>query len=88
MTPRPFTIAALLLLTLTPAARGEDAPALKFPDSQIEPLTWNDLDGWADDDHAAAFTTFLASCQPLARGRGLREARPVRAALGRSAGTR
>ena len=26
---------------------------------------WSDLDGWASDDHAAAFSTFLASCRAL-----------------------
>lgn len=40
---------------------------LKFPNSQIEPTDWNELDGWADDDHAAAFSAFLVSCRPIAR---------------------
>ena len=40
---------------------------LKLPNSALEPIDWNALDGWAADDHAAAFATFLASCRPLLR---------------------
>jgi membrane-bound lytic murein transglycosylase A len=40
---------------------------LSLPDSQLEPIDWAALDGWAADDHAAAFATFLASCRPLIR---------------------
>jgi membrane-bound lytic murein transglycosylase A len=40
---------------------------LKLPNSTLEPIDWNELDGWASDDHAAAFATFLASCRPLLR---------------------
>ena len=76
MVPRSFAIVTFLLaLPLGfpgPAARGAEAPALKFPD---------ELDGWADDDHAAAFKTFLASCRPLARGKNTRETKPLVAAL-------
>src|SRR4029077_16443747 len=41
------------------------AEALRLPDSALEPIDWNALDGWQADDHAAAFATFLASCRPL-----------------------
>jgi peptidoglycan lytic transglycosylase A len=40
---------------------------LQFPGSALEPIEWNALNGWAVDDHAAAFATFLASCRPLLR---------------------
>jgi membrane-bound lytic murein transglycosylase A len=40
---------------------------LTLPDSALEPINWNALGGWAADDHAAAFATFLASCRPLLR---------------------
>ena len=40
---------------------------LKLPNSALEPVDWNALDGWAADDHAAAFGTFLASCRLLLR---------------------
>jgi peptidoglycan lytic transglycosylase A len=65
-------------------AHGQTAGPIAFPDTQYEPLEWQALDGWAGDDHAAAFATFLASCRKLggrqlsaelARiSRGLREA--------------
>ena len=31
---------------------------LKLPGSALEPIDWNALDGWAVDDHAAAFAHF------------------------------
>ena len=40
---------------------------LKLPNSALEPIDWNALGGWATDDHAAAFATFVASCRPLLR---------------------
>ncbi len=40
---------------------------LKLPDSALEPIDWNALEGWAADDHAAAFATFLVSCRPMLR---------------------
>ena len=40
---------------------------LTLPDTQLEPIDWSALDGWATDDHAAAFATLLASCRPLVR---------------------
>jgi membrane-bound lytic murein transglycosylase A len=42
---------------------------LSFPDSQIEPIQWSDIDGWEVDDHRAAFETFRVSCRPVARVR-------------------
>jgi membrane-bound lytic murein transglycosylase A len=49
-----------------PVLVGPPGP-LKFPDSQIEPVAWRELTGWAADDHASAFKAFLASCRPIAR---------------------
>ena len=40
---------------------------LRVPNSQLEFIPWSALDGWAVDDHSAAFATFLASCRPLLR---------------------
>jgi peptidoglycan lytic transglycosylase A len=55
---------------------------LRFPNSALEPIEWNALNGWRVDDHAAAFATFLASCRPLLRT-SLRngEKRPMSSAL-------
>jgi membrane-bound lytic murein transglycosylase A len=50
---------------------------LQLPDSALEPIESNALDGWAADNHAAAFATFQASCRPLLRTvRPERETRP------------
>jgi len=46
------------------ASSGEREP-IKFPDAQYEPVEWAKLDGWANDDHAAAFAAFLTSCRAL-----------------------
>jgi membrane-bound lytic murein transglycosylase A len=41
-----------------------------------------DIPGWAEDDHEAAFSTFLVSCEPILRGDAAqREARPPSQAL-------
>ena len=40
---------------------------LTLPDSALEPIEWDALKGWAADDHAAAFATFLKSCRALIR---------------------
>src|SRR5579862_4530344 len=53
------------LVGLTSAVHGETAEPLKFPNAQYEPVEWANLDGWAGDDHAAAFATFLDSCRAL-----------------------
>ena len=38
---------------------------IRFPDTRFEPVAFSAIDGWAADDHAAAFATFLASCRPI-----------------------
>jgi len=40
---------------------------LRLPNTAIEPIEWNALNGWKADDHAAALATFLTSCRPLLR---------------------
>jgi membrane-bound lytic murein transglycosylase A len=64
------------------AAHGAPPGPIKFPDTQYEPLAWARLEGWAGDDHAAAFAAFLASCRALngARPQG-REATVITDAL-------
>ena len=44
-----------------------DPEPLRLPNTAIEPIEWNALNGWEADDHAAAFATFLTSCRPLMR---------------------
>jgi membrane-bound lytic murein transglycosylase A len=60
--------AFVLLISLCSAsgsARCETIGPLEFPGAQYQPVDWGDLDGWAQDDHAAAFATFLDSCRGL-----------------------
>jgi len=55
---------------------------LRFHDAKLEPLDFSALDGWKDDDHAAALSTFLNSCSAILQGtRPPRKARPIYAGL-------
>jgi peptidoglycan lytic transglycosylase A len=50
--------------------------------ASLQPLTFGDLAGWADDDHAAAFRAFRRSCEALSGQQAeLRPARNPDAAL-------
>jgi membrane-bound lytic murein transglycosylase A len=40
---------------------------LKFAGSQLEPLKWSELAGWATDDHLAAFAAYEAGCRAARR---------------------
>jgi len=73
--------AALLTLCMVSAAHGQDADPLRFPDTQLEPLSWTALDGWAGDDHIASFSAFLKSCTPFLASREPHEGRPIHTAL-------
>lgn len=55
---KPAFAAALLagVLSMTSPASAE---------TRIEVLSFDDLDGWASDDHAAAFETFRNTCQDM-----------------------
>src|SRR5580698_3889836 len=57
------------LLGVSLAGHSQEREPIKFPDTQYEPVEWSDLDGWSDDDHAAAFATFLTSCRALTNKR-------------------
>jgi membrane-bound lytic murein transglycosylase A len=67
------------------AAAADHGPGpLKIPNAALEPAGWDDLDGWAGDDHARAFATFYASCRPIVRANAFRaESAHVHAARGR-----
>lgn len=54
-------VASLILSLLSAAAAG----SVRIPGSQIEPVLFADLNGWLDDDHAAAFAAFRKSCEPI-----------------------
>jgi len=72
--------AAALWLPCLAAAAPDDAP-LVLPDSQLEPVTWSDLEGWAADDHMAAFAAYRTSCQPFLNVRHPHDERPIYQAL-------
>jgi membrane-bound lytic murein transglycosylase A len=38
--------------------------------ARLEPVAFRDLGGWRADDHRAAFTTFLRSCEAIRKGKG------------------
>jgi peptidoglycan lytic transglycosylase A len=54
---------------------------LKIGGAALEPARWEDLDGWTDDDHVSALSTFRASCRPILRSGIAHDSRPVRAGL-------
>ena len=75
-------VMCLGLAALLASLRSSEAAPLKFPDTQYEPVNWADLDGWATDDHAAAFATFLGSCRAVdAKQRSSRDVTPITDAL-------
>ena len=63
------------------AADSAELRLLKSPDIQYEPVEWTNLDGWAGDDHATAFASFLDSCSALKRRQSNREPTPMSDAL-------
>src|SRR5713226_10707678 len=77
---RAVLVAAAALWISFAAAAADDAP-LVLPDSQLEPVAWSDLEGWAADDHLAAFAAYRTSCQPFLNVRQPHDERPVYQAL-------
>ena len=77
-------IAATTLWLAGPACAepGDEPPQpLQLPDSQLEQIKWSQLEGWAADDHKAAFAAFQTSCQPFRKVKQPRDQRPVYGAL-------
>jgi membrane-bound lytic murein transglycosylase A len=75
-------IMSVALTALPLAALGEGSGPIVLADTQYEPVEWAELDGWASDDHAAAFAAFLGSCRTLQnRHRQARELTAIPAAL-------
>ena len=70
----------LIALAATPASARE--PVMKLRHAQVEPLSFEALAGWQDDDHAEAFASFIKSCGAILNGtKAMRRARPVYGAL-------
>jgi membrane-bound lytic murein transglycosylase A len=71
-------VAAGLLLAALAAPAGAASRPMQVPNAQLEPVSFGELDGWAADDHAAAFATFLGSCRVVVRRKpGSGDARPM-----------
>jgi membrane-bound lytic murein transglycosylase A len=68
-------------IAVTSAVTG--ASPARVGDAELRPLSFAELDGWPDDDHAAAFATFRRTCKSLTESdAALRPARaPDRALL-------
>ncbi len=50
------------------AALASEPDPFRIFNSQLEPVAWSEIDGWAVDDQATAFATYLNSCKVMVRG--------------------
>jgi membrane-bound lytic murein transglycosylase A len=77
-----FAALTLCVMMATGAkAASHDVP-LKLRKAQAEPVTFAELNGWKDDDHALAYASFQKSCGAILNGsKAMRRARPVFGAL-------
>jgi membrane-bound lytic murein transglycosylase A len=74
--------AAVIVLGLATAGRVASSEPMRFPNAQLEPVAFAELEGWAEDDHNAALAAFLKSCRAILAGtKAMREARPLYGAL-------
>src|SRR6202163_2065220 len=79
--PARIASAALWALCTVAVAHAQDTEPLKIPDTQLEPLAWTALDGWAADDHVASFSAFIKSCTPFFASKEPRVGRAIHTAL-------
>ena len=75
------SIAAATLGLAVPALAEPGDEPFKLADSQLEPVKWSEIDGWAADDHLAAFAAFQISCQLFRKIKQPRDGRPIYNAL-------
>jgi len=61
-------------------AASSDEP-MKLAGTQLEPIKWTEVVGWAGDDHLAAFAAYQASCQALRKSGHTDDRRPIHGAL-------
>jgi membrane-bound lytic murein transglycosylase A len=79
---KAFAALALWLVATAGAQAAPREPSVKLANAQVETANFAALAGWADDDHAAAYGTFLKSCGAILQGnKKMRAARPVYGAL-------
>src|SRR5690242_16743674 len=76
----PLAVAVTLCFIGTACADEPEGP-LTLPDTQLEPIKWTEIQGWAKDDQLAAFNAFQVSCQLIRKTRQPKDARPLYAAI-------
>src|SRR5262245_55582235 len=76
-----ISFVAATALGLPSETVGLRAEGFSLPNAQMAPVAWHEIDGWADDDHAAAFATFLNSCKAVLKGSPGKVGRPMYNAL-------
>src|SRR6187551_593275 len=72
--------AATLGLVGFAQAEPGDEP-FKLADSQLEPVKWADVEGWAADDQLAAFAAYQTSCQVFLKIKRPPDDRPIAGGL-------
>jgi membrane-bound lytic murein transglycosylase A len=72
------TSMALLALSLVSTSAAEP---FKLADTGLEPMKWEEVAGWAADDHLVAFRAYEASCQVMRKGQHASDGAPVSNAL-------
>lgn len=71
-------MAALIGAAAAMPASVQPSHANPLRNASAEPLEFAALNGWADDDHAAAYGAFLKSCDAIRNGTpAMRKARPI-----------
>jgi membrane-bound lytic murein transglycosylase A len=77
-----FGLGLGLCLIASASALAFATETMKLRNAQTETLAFTSLEGWKDDDQAAAFDSFLNSCKAILQGsKAMRAARPVYGAL-------
>jgi membrane-bound lytic murein transglycosylase A len=74
---RRAAVGLTLVLAVTSPALAREVP-MKLKRAHVELLSFPDLKGWGQDDHAAAYGAFLKSCGAILSGtKAMRAARPM-----------
>lgn len=71
-------IVAAIMPNSVAAANANSKQNVTLPKAAVEPIEFVTLAGWEDDDHAAAFASFLKSCGAIRHGTPkMRKAKPI-----------
>ncbi len=71
-------VAAMLIAGIAPANANPKQQNVTLPKAAVEPIEFAALTGWEDDDHAAAYASFLKSCGAIRHGTAkMRKAKPI-----------